>query len=873
MINLQSQHERPCPYRDELKIPASNGRISWFQLLDVPVDVSDKQLERQWMCMRSRAAKKRELSDRPIWTTVLDTIDFAYHQLASEKSRHDYAKKVAGHHVEVSSKPAKKRRTRKIATPRERFEPLGLIGKGVRGTSVFEAYEFGLKRMVAVKCLSKSAKTERRRESFLAEARHLATMTHPNIVEVHSVESRKCFYVMELLPKQLQQSFVVDRYEAVNPRDVCEFLRQALPAIGFLHNQNLIHGALKPSSFLVSDNNTIKLVDGCSKPGFFRAPDPGQKCVAPELISPDIFGAPTAAVDLYMLGFVAFQLLAGNRIEKWVPRASRPGGDDSDRWGHWHASPKVALPDLREVLPGVSDRLADVIEKMCRKRVSERYQLAGDVLNDLESHSPNSLIDEKRPAFSHHVSAASVGLSQTQTPTNSSSTSAVVAEQNGQFELLELLQEPQLMWQVVSQYRFAKPIAAAAAILMFAVLFGDSGQPNVEVPRDSQQSTAMAERQTQQPVPEYTELDPDDFGTKQVRPDDPEVAASLVVSMTQGSDYEELEPIENFEFVVKRENPVGQDLPYHQPVANKAITGALPVISPFPVSPSATLQQNKGFHRLLSQLSFAHGFASRKKAYQLAAAIAPKDPRPHFAYSAIFNFSGFGREPLEQAVKLENESDLQYMQARRVYIEQKLRKFFYPRRRPDRSSGPEEIADSSYLSFASSEHVDSEEVSTLLAGKKHTDTDGDVLSQVSRTQLRRQLDTLNTELLRFVRSLNSQEVTTRRIRLEWVGRVVGYLERIANSDAPCRQQMKHRLDMLIAECPAANRAHLQSGREWSHSHTSRHLYAEDFFPLQPKLEATLCIESVLLPTSREFQSDRNQPDFDQVSPAKGHIND
>lgn len=109
-----------------------------------------------------------------------------------------------------------------------------------------------------------------------------------------------------------------------------------------------------------------------------REPRHDQTCIAPELLSPDSFGEPGFACDLYMLGFSAVELLAGDMIDKWIPKmAASPNGGHS-RMLQWHASPLERLPSLESLVRGLPPALASVIECLCEKQVADRYSSADE---------------------------------------------------------------------------------------------------------------------------------------------------------------------------------------------------------------------------------------------------------------------------------------------------------------------------------------------------------------------------------------------------------------------------------------------------------------------------------------------------------------
>ncbi len=131
------------------------------------------------------------------------------------------------------------------------------IGDGTFG-SVFAAWDLRLERDVAIKILKRQLATSR--EAVLAEARSAARLSHPNICTVYSVDEEDGVpsIAMELLSGQ----------------HLTEVLKQPLPAkrVGSLagqiasgmaaaHQQNIVHGDLKPANVIVLPNDLVKILD------------------------------------------------------------------------------------------------------------------------------------------------------------------------------------------------------------------------------------------------------------------------------------------------------------------------------------------------------------------------------------------------------------------------------------------------------------------------------------------------------------------------------------------------------------------------------------------------------------------------------------
>ncbi|MFO0850486.1 MAG: protein kinase [Gemmataceae bacterium] len=188
----------------------------------------------------------------------------------------------------------------------------------------------------------------------------------------------------------------------LSPPAVTRVLIECLTALAYLHERKLAHGRLAPESVLVAPNGTVKLGDFAG----YRAADgweslpPADYPVrhpAPELLAPTLASSPTAravGADLYALGYLALELLAGPAaFDRLFGDDAHPGPDGT--WTGWHADPGRRLPPLSQALPDVPSVLLDVLAGLVEKDpTARRFRSARDVLVELEESrlaSPHGL--------------------------------------------------------------------------------------------------------------------------------------------------------------------------------------------------------------------------------------------------------------------------------------------------------------------------------------------------------------------------------------------------------------------------------------------------------------------------------------------------
>ncbi|MBS44561.1 MAG: serine/threonine protein kinase [Nocardioides sp.] len=237
---------------------------------------------------------------------------------------------------------------------------------------VWRATDTLLGRQVAVKVLkAELADDSMFRTRFETEARNAAALHHPGIAAVFDVGEKaptsvdphpRPYLVMELVEGQPLSALLTDGRE-LDPAAVRLLLAQVGEALGAAHRAGIVHRDVKPANLIVTEDQTVKVTDF----GIARAADAAQitrtgaVMGTPQYLSPEqAEGKPaTAASDVYALGVVAFECLAGRRpFDAESPVATAL------------AHVREPVPDLPDSVP---DDLAGVVRRAMAKNPSERY--------------------------------------------------------------------------------------------------------------------------------------------------------------------------------------------------------------------------------------------------------------------------------------------------------------------------------------------------------------------------------------------------------------------------------------------------------------------------------------------------------------------
>ena len=184
---------------------------------------------------------------------------------------------------------------------------------------VWQAEDELILRQVAIKILKEEYLSDPNfLERFRTEARSAALVEHEGIANVYDYgeDSNSAFLVMELVPGE-SLSRLIEREKKLPEAQVLDFVAQTARALGAAHARGLVHRDIKPGNLLITPDGKVKITDF----GIARVGDQvpltktGQVMGTVQYLAPEqATGKPsTPATDLYSLGVVAYEALAGKR--------------------------------------------------------------------------------------------------------------------------------------------------------------------------------------------------------------------------------------------------------------------------------------------------------------------------------------------------------------------------------------------------------------------------------------------------------------------------------------------------------------------------------------------------------------------------------
>jgi serine/threonine protein kinase len=250
---------------------------------------------------------------------------------------------------------------------------------------VFEALHPELNRVVALKVLNPALMySEEARARFRREARSVAALRHPNIVQLFDFDivDDVYFMVMEFIEGETLNQRLIELQHQGGRMPLPEALR-VVSAVGqalhYAHERGMFHRDIKPSNIMFRDDGSVVLTDfGVAKILDVSTDITKTGAVAgtPAYMAPEQWtdDEPDRRIDIYSLGIVLFQLTTGE-----LPFTdTRPG-----RLMFKHISEPPPLP--RELAPNIPLELERVILRALAKKPQDRFQTARELVRELET--------------------------------------------------------------------------------------------------------------------------------------------------------------------------------------------------------------------------------------------------------------------------------------------------------------------------------------------------------------------------------------------------------------------------------------------------------------------------------------------------------
>ena len=274
----------------------------------------------------------------------------------------------------------------KLAT----YEILGPIGAGGMG-EVYRARDTRLGRDVAVKVLPEELSRDKGRLArFEREARLLASLNHPNIATIHSLEESDHvrFLVMELIDGETLKARI--ERDPIPWKDACPIFVCIANALEAAHEKGIVHRDLKPANIMITSRGDIKILDfGVAKKSVAEGPlaDFSQSPTMPRertqtgvllgtapYMSPEQVRAQTVDKrgDIWAFGCCFYEALCGRHAFF------------GETLSHTIARILEHEPDWKKIPPDTPETIQRLLRRCLQKDPARRLQAIGDARVELD---------------------------------------------------------------------------------------------------------------------------------------------------------------------------------------------------------------------------------------------------------------------------------------------------------------------------------------------------------------------------------------------------------------------------------------------------------------------------------------------------------
>ncbi len=280
------------------------------------------------------------------------------------------------------------------------------IGRGTCGV-VYHGFDPFVRRDVAIKVglpeppVAGQGDTVSMRHNFFNEAHAAGILQHPHIVSVFDagVEGELSYIVMEYVPGETLRQYTRKDGKRLSVTEVVNVLFKCAQALDYAHGKGVLHRDIKPSNVMLAGDSLVKIMDfSVAEIMQGRADgETGPVVGSPLYLPPEQLrgDAPSPRGDLYSLGMVGYELLAGEPPFR--------GKDMQHMLNEVRTTP---APELIRKLPEAPRELCELINRLLCKNPAERPASGNELsvellrINDaLGNPAPRSSRREHRDAL------------------------------------------------------------------------------------------------------------------------------------------------------------------------------------------------------------------------------------------------------------------------------------------------------------------------------------------------------------------------------------------------------------------------------------------------------------------------------------------
>lgn len=259
------------------------------------------------------------------------------------------------------------------------YKILEKLGAGGMGT-VYLAEDTRLERQVALKFLSSSiTENEEALERFSNEAKIAASLSHPNIAQVHAIEESEegTFIVFQYIDGQELQDYIEER--ELTEDESFSIARSIADGLLAAHEKGNIHRDIKAGNIMLTSKGSVKILDfGIA--GLLQAEElmnTEEQLGTASYMAPELFVGLPANIqsEVWAYGVVLYQLYSKKLPFDGVYQ-------QAISYSIMHEEPTP----IEELVPEIPEAIASIITKCLQKDRENRYESFNEILQELDSY-------------------------------------------------------------------------------------------------------------------------------------------------------------------------------------------------------------------------------------------------------------------------------------------------------------------------------------------------------------------------------------------------------------------------------------------------------------------------------------------------------
>ncbi len=262
-----------------------------------------------------------------------------------------------------------------------KYEVGAELGSGGMGV-VYEGKDTSLDRPVAIKRMREEIRWDQKeRERFVAEARLVAKLRHPNIVEIHEIveQDGEVYLVFELV-SGLTLYETIGRERKLGFNRARDLMRGIASALDYAHGRKVIHRDLKPGNVMIDGEGRVRVMDfgiaRLAKEAMTRHSTTGTIVGTPPYMAPEQEqGVTRQESDVFAMASCLYEAVTGR-----LPFNGEGAGLLMNKLNKAFVPPSKIVPELPAGLDAVMARALEPNPEL-------RYPSAGTFLKDLEKLS------------------------------------------------------------------------------------------------------------------------------------------------------------------------------------------------------------------------------------------------------------------------------------------------------------------------------------------------------------------------------------------------------------------------------------------------------------------------------------------------------